>query len=174
MFPAPHRISVSVIPFIVLLSAIILTGCSSNTEAPEAAKMRNQRSNGYIVIDQNNINMKTIRMSEGNIDIPFSFRNGGNEPLAILEGQTSCMCTTAIVKSNDGITSPRIVMSGHGPVSRVNQVLKPGEEAQLIATFDPNAHGPKGTGPIMRDVTLRTNSTRTPTVTFRFSGTVVP
>ncbi len=168
--------SLPIIGTTVLLSSalLFLAGCSSNPEATEAAKMRNNKSSGYIVIDQNNIDMKTIRMSEGRIDIPFSFRNRGNESLAILEGQTSCMCTVAIVKSSDNITSPRITMAGHGQIARINQVLEPGEEAQLIATFDPNAHGPNGTGPIMRDVTLNTNSIRTPTVTFRFNGTIVP
>ena len=58
--------------------------------------------------------------------------------------------------------------------ARVNQVLEPGETAELVATFDPNAHGPAGTGPFMRDILLRTNAAKTPTVIFRFSGTVVP
>ena len=112
-------------------------------------------------------------MSKGYTDISFTFRNDGTEPIALLDGETSCMCTTAVVKGEIG-TSQRILMRGHGPAARVNQVLDPGEEAELIATYDPNAHGPQGTGPISRDIMLRTNSVRTPTVRFKFFGTVVP
>lgn len=151
---------------------VILAGCSKS-EASQAASMRDTSSNGYVTILQNNVEIGTIEMRKGMIDVPFTFRNDGDEAVALLEGETSCMCTTAVVKSEAG-TSQRITMRGHGVIARVNQVLDPGEEARLIATFDPNAHGPQGTGPIMRDVTLATNSTRTPKVTFRFSGTVVP
>jgi len=158
--------------FICVAALAILAGCSKS-EASQAASMRNTGSNGYVTILQNNVEVGTIEMRKGKMDVPFTFRNDGNEPVALLEGMTSCMCTTAAVKGNAG-TSQRITMRGHGPTARVNQVLEPGEEAELIATFDPNAHGPQGTGPIMRDVTLTTNATRTPKVTFRFSGTVVP
>ena len=158
--------------FICATALVILAGCSKS-ETSQAASMRNTRSNGHIAVDGNNIDIGTIEMSKGMTDVKFTFRNDGEEPVALLEGETSCMCTTAVVKGNTG-TSQRIAMRGHGPTARVYQVLDPGEEAELIATFDPNAHGPKGTGPIMRDVTLTTNAMRTPKVTFRFSGTVVP
>lgn len=151
---------------------VLLAGCN-NSEASQAATMRNSKSDGHITVVENNINVGTIEMSKGNIEIPYTFRNDGSEPVALLEGETSCMCTTAQVKGNGG-TSPRIIMRGHGATASVNQVLEPGEEAQLIATYDPNAHGPSGTGQISRDVFIKTNSSKTPTVTFRFFGNVIP
>ena len=150
---------------------IILTGC--NVETQRAKDLRSGQSNGFITIDDNIINLDTIRMSDGNVDIPFTFKNAGDEPLVLLNGETSCMCTTARVESDAG-TSALIVMRGHGPTARIYHVIDPEEEAKLIATFDPNAHGPKGTGPIMRDITITTNSKRTPEVKFRFRGNVIP
>lgn len=157
---------------IAVSSLALLAGCNNN-EASQATSMRDTQSNGYITVVENNINVGTIEMSKGNIDIPYTFRNDGDEPVALFEGETSCMCTTAHVKGNGG-TSPRIIMRGHGATASVNQVLEPGEEATLIATYDPNAHGPSGTGPVSRDVYIKTNSSRTPTVQFRFLGNVIP
>lgn len=162
------RIGLSALLFSAFL---ILTGC--NSESQRASELKNEKSSGFITVQKNNIDLGTILMSDGNVDIPFSFKNGGEEPVVLLQGETSCMCTTARVESDAGI-SGRIVMRGHGPTERINHVLDPDEEATLVATFDPNAHGPKGTGPVMRDVTLTTNSMRTPTVRFRFRGNVVP
>ncbi|PIR53037.1 hypothetical protein COU76_03215 [Candidatus Peregrinibacteria bacterium CG10_big_fil_rev_8_21_14_0_10_49_10] len=159
-------------PLFLAASFTILSGCNDN-EASQAASMRNIKSNGYITVTQNNINVGTIEMSKGTIDIPFLFRNDGNEPLALLEGETSCMCTTASIKSKAG-RSQRMTMRGHGVIARMYHVLDPGEEATLIATFDPNAHGPSGTGQISRDVIVQTNSSRTPSMQFRFMGNVVP
>jgi len=107
------------------LLALALAGCNGSSEAVEASKMSTQRSDGYVVIDRNNREIGTVRMSDGKIDVPFSFQNGGDEALALLEGSTSCMCTEAVVRSADGIVSPRLVMKGHSPVTaRVNQVLE--------------------------------------------------
>ena len=84
------------------------------------------------------------------------------------------MCTEAVIKGSGNITSPRIKMPGHGPIAQINQVLEPNEKAQLIATFDPLAHGPNGTGPIMRVIIIKTNSVKTPEVKFIFQGNVIP
>lgn len=156
----------------VISALVLLSGCS-NSEASQAASMRKTQSSGYITVVENNVQVGTIEMSKGNIEIPYTFRNDGNEPVALFEGETSCMCTTARVEGNGG-TSPRIIMRGHGATASINQVLEPGEEATLIATYDPNAHGPSGTGPISRDVYIKTNSSKTPTVQFRFFGNVIP
>lgn len=161
----------SVLTLILTSSIVLLAGCSNETS--KATSMRDTKSTGYITVVENNFNVGTIEMSKGNIDISYTFRNDGDEPVALFEGETSCMCTTARVKSAGG-TSPRIIMRGHGASATINQVLDPGEEATLIATYDPNAHGPSGTGQISRDVFIKTNSSKTPTVKFRFFGNVIP
>ena len=160
--------------FLLLLPALLfIVGCS-NPEVSRVKELMDKPSSGVITVEQNSIDLGTIKMSEGKVDIPFTFRNEGDEPVVLLKGSTSCMCTEAVVKSREGVVSSRIKMPGHGPIVNVFQVLDPGEEAELIATYDPNAHGPKGTGPIIRDVTIETNSTKTPRVVFRFRGNVVP
>jgi hypothetical protein len=172
ILPSIHLIQKYSILLLAIGSILLLAGCS-DSEASQAATMRKNRSAGYITVVNNNVNVGTIEMSKGNIEIHYLFRNDGDEPVALLEGETSCMCTTAQVKGEGG-TSPLIIMRGHGASASVNQVLDPGEEATLIAAYDPNAHGPSGTGEISRDVIIKTNSTKTPSVTFRFFGNVVP
>ena len=61
------------------LLALALAGCNGSSEAVEASKMSTQRSDGYVVIDRNNREIGTVRMSDGKIDVPFSFQNGGDE-----------------------------------------------------------------------------------------------
>jgi len=52
-------------------------------------------------------------------------------------------------------------------------VIPAGESKVLTAIYDPLAHGPEGTGPITRELALKTNSTITPEVVVRFSGNVI-
>ena len=136
--------------------------------------MKDTQSAGYISIEKNNIDLQEIPIRGGKVNAYFTFKNDGNESIALLQGQTSCMCTEAFVESSDGIKSPRIQMPGHGAsIAQINQVLDPGENATLTAIFDPMAHGPTGTGPIMRDIYIKTNSKKTPEVKFSFQGNVV-
>ena len=86
------------------------------------------------------------------------------------------MCTVATIEKNGETVSPKITMPmgvGSGPI-RLDVKLAPGEEAQVIAIFDPMAHGPTAIGPIKRDVILTTDSAQTPEVKFSFFGNVAP
>ncbi|HBF66900.1 MAG TPA: hypothetical protein DDW36_00550 [Candidatus Magasanikbacteria bacterium] len=115
-----------------------------------------------------------IPIGGGFVDTEFRFKNAGSEPVAIVYGETSCMCTKAVVKRSNGEMSPRIVMPGHGGVNeRMNMTIEPGEEAMLVATFDPLAHGPSALGPIRREIVLQTNSKNTPELRFLFNGNVI-
>lgn len=132
-------------------------------------------STGYLEIEKNNIELGEIEMSKGNVDIAFTFTNTDEEPVLILSGETSCMCTDAIVETSGKVISPKITMRGHSGASwptGYTQEIKAGETAKLTATFDPNAHGPNATGPIIRQVYLYTNSTKTPELEFIFTGNV--
>lgn len=158
-----------------LLFVFVLAGCSnSNPESSQVKSLKNTQSTSSIIIEQNNIDLGEIPIMGGKVDANFSFTNMGNDPVALFEGETSCMCTEAVVKSADGITSPRIQMPGHGGQQvSVNQVLEPGETATLIATFDPLAHGPNATGAIKRDVFIKTNSKANSVLQFSFQGNVI-
>lgn len=159
---------------LVLPLLFLLTGCSNNPEAEQAKSLKDTPSTGFITIDRNDVDLKEIPIFGGKVNAYFTFRNTGDKPVVLIEGSTTCMCTEAVVKGSGDITSSRIVMPGHGPIAQINQVLEPNEEAQLIATFDPLAHGPNGTGPIMREIIIKTNSIKTPEVKFNFQGNVIP
>ncbi len=152
---------------------LLFTGCSDNstTNPTPTNEPASSQSVGFIDIKLNNLKQGEIPMSKGKIDIPFTFYNGGKEPVTLLTGRTSCMCTEAVVKNADGTVSPPLTF--HGALAQINQVVKPGEEATLLAIYDPLAHGPDATGPIKRDIIIQTNSTRTPEIKFSFQGNVV-
>lgn len=120
------------------------------------------------------INLWNIPMGGGKVSAKFPFRNTGSGILTIRSGQTSCMCTEAVIQKNGKIISPTIVMPGHSSAgaTSLSITLNPNEEAELIAIFDPMAHGPTATGPIKRDVTITTDSAITPEIRFSFFGTV--
>lgn len=61
---------------------------------------------------------------------------------------------------------------GIGP-TRLDIALDPGETVDLIAIFDPMAHGPNAIGPIKRDIILTTDSKETPEIRFSFLANVV-
>lgn len=130
-------------------------------------------SQGIIEVDHNDIDVEDIPILGGKKEVDFVFWNNGTEPVTLLEGATSCMCTEGVVKKKGQVISPRITMAGHGTPEKINQTLAPGEEATLTAIFDPLAHGPNATGPVMREIILKTNSTQTPEISFRFLGNVV-
>lgn len=119
-------------------------------------------------------NLGDIPIGGGLVDTEFRLKNTGSEPVTLLYGETSCMCTKAVVKRNNGEISSSIEMPGHGGSSgRMDMTIESGEEAILAATFDPMAHGPSALGPIQREIVIKTNSKTTPEVRFSFWGTVI-
>ncbi|MDP4007626.1 MAG: DUF1573 domain-containing protein [Candidatus Peregrinibacteria bacterium] len=154
---------------------LLVVGCSGgNSEADDAKAMKGTQSASSITIYNNDYDFGDIPINGGKVSVEFPFKNSGQDSIVISEGITTCMCTEAVVESNDGIVSPTLKMPAHGnAIAQVNQVLESGESAKLTATFDPMAHGPGGVGPITREVILKTNSTVLPEVKFKFKGNVV-
>ncbi|MCL4354441.1 DUF1573 domain-containing protein [Patescibacteria group bacterium] len=100
----------------------------------------------------------------------FPIKNIGTANLEIVNIKTSCMCTNAFFRKGKS-ESPQFGMST--PPSDWKGVLKPGEEAEIVAAFDAKYHGPQGVGPIARSVSFETNDADSPYVEFNFNGTVV-
>lgn len=100
----------------------------------------------------------------GKVETTYTLQNTGTEDVAVISAQTSCMCTEGKI---DGLT-----FGMHGQSGGV-VIIPAGESKVLTAIFDPLAHGPEGTGPITRELILKTNSTATPEVIVRFSGNVI-
>lgn len=115
----------------------------------------------------------TISMAAGKVSHAFAVKNTGTEPVNIMKLFTSCMCTVVELDHNNRMIGP-FGMQGHGVIPKISELLLPGESAQVIATFDPAAHGPSGTGLIRRIVTVETNSQTKPKLEISFSANVTP
>lgn len=97
-----------------------------------------------------------ISMAKGKVSKTFLLKNESGSPTLIKKMYTSCMCTSAILKTASQNFGP-VGMPGHLPVPSINLVVSPGEEFQIETIFDPAAHGPAGIGPIERSVIIESD-----------------
>lgn len=102
----------------------------------------------------------------------FKIKNSGAKDLEIANVATSCMCTLAYFKGPTG-TSPKFGMKGMSRPSSYKGILKPGEEGEIVAEFDPAYHGPTGVGKVERAVSFETNDPDKPYVELLLYGNVV-
>lgn len=130
--------------FIVLcgLIALLLTAVAGCAPAGDAS--------GQIELSATDSDLGTVPNDQPVSEV-FQVRNGGSGILEILGVSTSCGCTTATV---DG------------------RSLGPGEGANLVVTYDPQAHGGE-TGDFLRLVYVRSNDPDTPEVSLTIRVTVV-
>lgn len=110
-----------------------------------------------------------IDIEGGNVEKTFQIKNSGDSDLEITNIKTSCLCTETQIDIN-GDKSP---VFGMHTRSGWKGVIKPGDSAEVRVVFDPLFHGPQGTGPITRLVSLDTNDVANRTIEFRLSGNVV-
>ncbi|RJQ26516.1 DUF1573 domain-containing protein [Candidatus Parcubacteria bacterium] len=122
-----------------------------------------------IAVDSYRHNWETIDYDNGMATKEFSIKNTGKSPLKIYNVITSCMCTTAQLKTS-GITSEKFGM--HEKSAGVFEI-KPGQTAKLMIEFDPAFHGPSGVGPVTRIITMDTNDPQNPKLSFELIGNVV-
>ena len=102
-------------------------------------------------------NFGKVSMAAGNVSRLYWIKNTSATPLTITKMYTSCMCTTATLITPAGSRMGPFGMPGHGPAPRIDELLAPGETAQVEAVFDPAAHGPAGIGQTERIVTIENN-----------------
>lgn len=157
--------------FLILLAPIILAGCvkAISQDAIDQAKVT---VNSPIVIEQAFQDLGVIAMDKGDVNISYVLTNKGQEPVVIKEMYTSCMCTSAKVSIGDD-TSQAVGMKGHQGNFDILKIIEPGQQAVVTATFDPNAHGPQGTGVARRTVSVETNSKVNPVLKLKFEADVV-
>jgi len=120
-------------------------------------------------VDSNKYDWGTIDLGGGIVSKSFAIENKGSTSLKLYDIKTSCMCTTAQLKTPES-TSEKYGM--HEKSTDVFEV-KPGETAELIVEFDPAFHGPSGVGPINRTITMSTNDAKNPTLSFNLTANVV-
>ncbi|MCA9374002.1 MAG: DUF1573 domain-containing protein [Candidatus Gracilibacteria bacterium] len=141
---------------IAILAALTLGACS-NTESVaqgDPTQMSETGSGRISVINNSSFDWGDINIEGGDVEHEFTLKNVGDEDLIIKSANTTCMCTTAVVETQDGI-SPTFAMHGSVPWG---VAVKPNEEFTVKVIFDPMAHGPSATGPIQRSVYLYTSS----------------
>ncbi|MBT4849481.1 DUF1573 domain-containing protein, partial [Candidatus Parcubacteria bacterium] len=149
---------------------LLFAGCtkgSSNTEDKTG-----QGVDGDLVIEKIFHDFGTISMDQGKVATNFKVTNKGAKPVTIKEMYTSCMCTkVSLIVS--GKESKEVGMKTKGVSSKMFEEIKPGEEVEVKVVFDPNAHGPSGTGINRRSVFLETDSKNMPSIKLEFQANVV-
>ncbi|OIN90932.1 hypothetical protein AUJ42_02500 [Candidatus Collierbacteria bacterium CG1_02_44_10] len=159
----PFVIGIIAVTVIILFGAIFLAGKTGGTVS--------------VPVDtQVSLTTSDTKYDWGDIDInggmaikDFEIKNNGSSVLKLYDVKTSCTCTTAQLKSAS-LTSPKFSMHDKGPfVFEIN----PGKSASLIVEFDPLFHGPNGTGPISRTITMSSNDANNPTLSYILTANVV-
>lgn len=159
---------------ILIFTVLIIVGAvlfSQNSPSPSGATLQ-KTAGAKIQTFESSFDFKDIKYSGGNVDHQFKIKNSGTSDLTIANMSTSCMCTQVFLQKGESV-SPRFGMKGHASEGAWKGVVKPGEEALIVAVFDPTAHGPQGVGPVSRLVSFETNDPDHPYVEFAFNGVVV-
>lgn len=157
-------ITICILTAIIFIGGIYVVSTATNTSQISASS----NAKAYVK-DPTSYDWGTIPMSKGNVAKTFTIKNNGTDTLKLYNVKTSCHCTKAYVTINS-IDSPRFGMDSLS--SWIGEVA-PGQEAGLVAVFDPNFHGPQGVGPINRFVMIETNDKSNQKITFTLTGTVV-
>lgn len=154
---------------IIVVTVIILGGAVYFGSKIGATSQVTADSQVNMMVGENRYDWGTIDINGGIVSKDFKINNTSNSTLELYNVKTSCMCTTAQLKTASRI-SPKFKM--HEKSSSVFEV-KPGETAELIVEFDPAFHGPSGVGAITRIITMSTNDSKNSTLTFNLTGNVV-
>jgi Protein of unknown function (DUF1573) len=128
----------------LLILPILLTAC-----LPQAVQ------GNVTPIDGLDYDFGEISIDGGEVEKGFHFRNDGEEDLVLKGAETSCGCTEAYFELPDGTISPIFGMHEN---PEWEYVIKPGEVFEIEVEFDPMSHGPDAVGPVIRDVTIFTDT----------------
>ena len=149
---------------IFILGAVVYFGLKAGTTAKVITD-----SQVELVANDTQYDWGTISMANGIVNKSFTIANPSDAPLKLYDVKTSCMCTTAQLKTASQ-TSKKFGM--HEKNSNVFEI-NPGETAELFVEYDPAFHGPSGIGPISRTITMDTNDPDQPTLSFLVTANVV-
>jgi hypothetical protein len=149
-----------VIGAVILVIVLIFASYGlSNNEALNATEVASA-----ITVIEPPYDFGDIDIFGGKVSTTYTLKNEGPEDVFVLAAVTSCMCTEGEIGG---------LRFGMHESSGTTVPISAGGEAILTATFDPLAHGPEGTGPITRELMLKTNSTVTPEIKVTFTANVV-
>ncbi len=153
--------------FIIIAVVLILGGLIAGLIVYSQEK--NQLNSKIEVIPQE-YNFGTISMADGPVKYTYKIKNIGQGDLKITRIQTSCMCTTAVLKVGNNI-SPQFGM--HTSSLLWSQNIAPEEKGDLEVVFDPGFHGPEGTGETIRGIYVFSNDPQNKKVEIRLIANVV-
>jgi hypothetical protein len=148
---------------IIGIIIIVFLGFAVNTANDKKAE-KNKQVASVITVDKEFYDFGDIDIFGGKVTTTYTLKNEGIEDVKIVSAVTSCMCTEGEIGG---------MKFGMHSVIGGSVVIPAGGKEVLIATFDPLAHGPEGTGKIIREIILQTNSTETPEIKVRLSANVV-
>jgi len=109
-----------------------------------------------LVVEPEELDLGEIPITGGVVTANFTVRNAGQSDLTITSLQTTCGCTTAVLKTAQG-TSPVFGANLAENPMDWSAVLAPGEEALLVVRFDPAFHGTEATGRVKRGISVISN-----------------
>lgn len=158
-----------IVILLILSTVAILFGSIIFLNRTTASSQVVASANATASVDTDTYDWGNIPINGGNVSKKFSIKNTGSETLQLTNIKTSCHCTTASV-TIAGQESPSFGMSG---ASQWIGEVKPGQEATLNVVFDPLFHGPQGTGPINRYISVETNDRQNSKITFSLTGVVI-
>ncbi|EKD95896.1 MAG: hypothetical protein ACD_24C00274G0001 [uncultured bacterium] len=164
---------IAVVPTVVVAGVIFLISKSQSTAAVDRSEI--DVSDTTYKVDKNSFSFGTVSMRDGIVETVYELTNTGSEDIFVKELFTSCMCTKAQLILSDGTQTGFYGMKGHGGLNDfyVGKLIKAGETVSVKAVFDPNAHGPQGTGFIKRNIILSTNLKSNPNIQFSFDAEVI-
>ncbi len=151
---------------IVLFAFVTLSACAVSEDFTSMENSGNLITSDSLIHDWGDINIQG-----GDVSHIFTFTNDGDESLYLKGAATSCMCTTAVYHLPNGKSST--VFGMHNNPTDWSAEIKPGENFEVEATFDPMAHGPDAVGVIQRSVTLATSDPDQANLELKVGGEVL-
>jgi hypothetical protein len=152
---------------LLIIGFVYLQGGKETNEPPQSLAQV-----AGIQINPEHYELGNIDLDGGLVTKEYEVVNDTDQTMNLQKIVTSCMCTQAKVSLGD--KESRYFGMEH-PGDRnpsVNYEIPSGGNAMVTVNFDPAAHGPQGTGPFDRVVTL-TFSEPAGVKKLTFNGTVV-
>lgn len=112
----------------------------------------------------------SVAMAKGKVRHTYQIKNPTGSPVIISKLYTSCMCTVTSLIKGEKRFGP-FGMPGHAGIPAINEIIEPGQTAEIEAVFDPAAHGPAGIGPIAREVIIEQEDTAPLKLSFKANVT---
>ncbi len=141
-----------VVLVIVLALGYLLGAAGNNDGGKDKSKLP-----GRLSIVEDYYDFGTVGLDK--VSHTYTIKNIGQGPLNIAKVSTSCGCTTAQLKVGGSVS--RSFGMDHGNLPRADIELMPGQEAEVIVTYNPLAHGLKNArGSFRRAVYIRTENPR--------------